>query len=301
VLSTGEAVYVGGHFRWLNNPFAGDVAGPGAVTREGLAALDPSNGLPLDWDPGRNPRGEGVWKLIAFKSSLWFGSDTCCVAGETHQRIAGFPIAGGMNVAPPTKVTLPSFLYRLPQASGAPGRRLVKRRVTSTKIGPASAVTTPGVDWSTARGAFFTNGWIYTGQSDGTLTRRTFDGTSVGPEEVVNLNGLDASRFPLSDVTGMFLKGGFLYYTVQGDAHLFYRYFTNQTAIVGAETFVARSGGVNWSHVQGMALAGNRLYFVRANGDLARIDFRGGGPVSGTERLVNRKVDWSSRGLFFRD
>ena len=35
VATTEHAVYVGGHFRWVNNPYAGDAAGPGSVPREG--------------------------------------------------------------------------------------------------------------------------------------------------------------------------------------------------------------------------------------------------------------------------
>ena len=299
VLSTGAAVYVGGHFRWMNNPFAGDAQGPGAVPRSGIAALDPLNGLPLDWNPGRT-RGVGVFKFLATATSLYFGSDTCCVAGETHERLAIFPLSGGTSVPAPTSITLPSNLFQLPTAGGAGGQHLTRRSFDGSTFGAPTDIATPGTDWSTARGAFYTNGFIYSGQSNGTFVRRTFDGTTVGAAQTVNLNGLSSSMFPASNITGMFLDGGFLYYTVAGDSRLFYRYFTHQSAVVGAETFVAGSGGVNWSGVQGLALASGKIYFVRTNGNLARIDFANGSPVSGTETLVNSSIDWRSRGLFFR-
>jgi hypothetical protein len=42
--------------RWMNNDAVGDVAAGGAVSRDGLVALDPQNGMPLDWKPDARPR-----------------------------------------------------------------------------------------------------------------------------------------------------------------------------------------------------------------------------------------------------
>lgn len=97
VAVTGTAIYVGGHMRWENNSFQGDQAGPGAVPREGIAALDPVNGLPLSWNPGRT-RGVGAQALYATPTGLWVGSDTKKFARQLRQRIAFLPLAGGRAV-----------------------------------------------------------------------------------------------------------------------------------------------------------------------------------------------------------
>jgi len=47
VAVTGPAVYVGGHQRWLDNPYGSDSAGPGAVERPGIGAIDPVTGKAL--------------------------------------------------------------------------------------------------------------------------------------------------------------------------------------------------------------------------------------------------------------
>ncbi len=73
VTVTGTAVYIGGHQRWLNNPNAYDSAGTGAVPRPGLAALDPNSGIPLAWNPGRNPRGSGAWAMYSNSLGLYVG------------------------------------------------------------------------------------------------------------------------------------------------------------------------------------------------------------------------------------
>ena len=57
VTVTDDAVYIGGHNRWNNNPLGADHALPGAVPRPGLAALDPIEWTPLQLEPGPQPAG----------------------------------------------------------------------------------------------------------------------------------------------------------------------------------------------------------------------------------------------------
>jgi PKD repeat protein len=89
---TDTAVYLGGHQRWSDNPFARDAVGPGAVTREGLGAVDPRNGTTLSWNPGRT-RGVGVYTFLATDEGLWIGSDTDRIANFQYRgRIAFMPL-----------------------------------------------------------------------------------------------------------------------------------------------------------------------------------------------------------------
>lgn len=89
---TGTAVYVGGHQRWMNNPYGHDSAGPGAVSRPGIAALDPKTGKALSWNPTRT-RGHGVEALVAIPQGLLVGSDTDQLGHEYHGRIGEFPLS----------------------------------------------------------------------------------------------------------------------------------------------------------------------------------------------------------------
>jgi hypothetical protein len=91
VAITGAAVYVGGHQQWHDNPLGNKFAGPGAVPREGIAALHPDTGKALPWNPGR-ARGVGVQAFLATPEGLFVGSDTTRIGGVYRARIAMLPL-----------------------------------------------------------------------------------------------------------------------------------------------------------------------------------------------------------------
>ena len=90
VAVTDLAVYVQGHQRWLNNPQGRDNAGPGAVSRPGIGAINTTTGLALSWNPTKD-RGVGGKDLLVTARGLWVASDTAHIGHETHMRIALLP------------------------------------------------------------------------------------------------------------------------------------------------------------------------------------------------------------------
>ena len=179
VAIAGPVVYIGGHFRWANNPYAADAAGPGAIPRQGIAALDANTGLPLSWNPGRD-RGVGVFDLLATSTGLWVGDDTNQIGGETHKRMAFFPLAGGLPMPANSVGTVPNDVYLLgnPNVSNDPS---VLYRIDAA--GPALASVDDGPDWAadqTDPSPYRNNGSsvaTYTGTvvSDGTVPNTPLD------------------------------------------------------------------------------------------------------------------------------
>ncbi len=93
VAVTGAAVYLGGHQRYLDNPYGSDAngPGPGAVSRVGIGAVSPVTGRALPWNPTRT-RGVGVRAFVATPQGLIVGSDTDQLGKEYHGRIGMFPL-----------------------------------------------------------------------------------------------------------------------------------------------------------------------------------------------------------------
>jgi hypothetical protein len=105
---SGPTVYVGGHFRWMNNPFGRNLPGPGAIARGTLAALNPATGDVLGWNPGRSPRGQGVLVMESAPDGLWLGHDTGYVNGVYSPRLThlALPNALALDVLIPARQRL---------------------------------------------------------------------------------------------------------------------------------------------------------------------------------------------------
>lgn len=74
VTATNRAVFVSGHFRWLDNPSGRDFKGPGAVDRLGIGAIDPLTGKALSWNPSKSVEGgKGGFDLYFTSRGLWVG------------------------------------------------------------------------------------------------------------------------------------------------------------------------------------------------------------------------------------
>jgi hypothetical protein len=159
------------------------------------------------------------------------------------------------------------------------------------------------------------SGRLYTGWDDGRLYVRSYDGTSLGAP--IDLN----SWTSFANVSGMFFDAGRIYYTVSGDSKLYYRFFTPESGVLGADAFVVSGNGDgrNWGLVQGMTLANGKLYYAikgttkqqgrkppttTPDGNLYSLDWVNGAPASGqTPTLLSGPtkgdgLNWSSRGLF---
>ena len=329
VAVTGAAVYVGGHQRWLNNPLARDAAGPGAVPRPGIAALDPVNGVPLSWNPGRNPRGIGTAVLYATAAGLWTGSDTDYIGNFRYLRpkLAFFPLNNttAPNYSP---TSLPANVYFGGPISGTLGGGstvgvddLARRWFTG--VGTPGAViveSAGGIRWSQVRGAFMLGSTMFYGYADGTFHRRSFDGIAFGPDIPVDpyndaewssaLTGKSGGQTyrgtrpdfygELSRVTGMFANRGRLYYSLSGDVNLYSRAFSADSGTVHP-TRVTVPGGT-LGDLSGLFFSGDVVYFVGAADGTLRSRPLLNGTLSGSVKVLSGPSvdgsDWRGRAVF---
>jgi hypothetical protein len=322
VAIAGNAIYVGGHERWLNNSNSSDRAGFGAVPRPGMAALDPLSGVPLAWNPGRNPRGAGAYAMFVGTNGLYVGSDTDYIGNNKykHQKLAYFPLSGGLAPAATTTASLPSNVYEVSPGTTGSNNALQYRSLNGSTVGPLSTVAT-SILWSNTRGAFMAGDSIFYGTSDGqSFYRASFNGSTVGTPALLDpyddpawanvqtgsgqtyLGKKSGYYSEMSTISGAFYSNGKLFYSRTGSSSLFWRWFSPDSGTIGSQLFtVPANGALNFgTTVSGMVLSGSTLYFANKNsGDLQSIPFNWAtGTVSGVPALVDSSQDWQARSLF---
>ncbi len=82
VAATSDAVYIGGHFRYLDWEYRNE-------PRFQVGALDPATGQPLAWDPSANGF-RGILVMEAEPSGLYLGGDNTAVGQVPHGGLARF-------------------------------------------------------------------------------------------------------------------------------------------------------------------------------------------------------------------
>lgn len=320
VAVTGSAVYAGGHQRWANNANGNDVAGAGAVPRPGLVALDPQNGLPLTWNPGRNPRGAGAFALLATSDGLYVGSDTSWIGNFQwrRERIAFFPLAGGSALPSNQVGRLPGTVY-LAGGLTTGADTLQSRTLDGAGVVGATVAADSSMAWSQVRGAFLVDDRLFYGLSNGTFNVRSFGDGVLGPQTDVNPyldpfwsdvptgsgSSVYRGRVPdlygskMTTVTAMFYSSGRMFYTLSGQTAMRWRYFTPESGIMGPTEFVV-SDGRNWSTVAGAFVTGGSLYYVNKTDGVLRKTGWTGTAATGLAEVVNSTQNWSTRGLVLR-
>lgn len=301
VAASEHAIYVGGHYRWLNNgpTSKGDRAGPGAIERRGLAALDPRNGLPIvDWRADRNPRGVGVFALEVQPEGLYIGDDTDFLNNFEHPKFKFLALTDNV-IQRPEVVSLPATTFNIN------GNELEIIPFDGNTFGSSLTVSTSG--WNDARGAMFLDGKLFHADDDGDMWMSTlFEDNTFGNRVQVDLLGLTDDEWELDELGGMFFdhQQSRVYYTIDGESRLYYRAFTPDGPIFGDFEYEAEDqGDILWSDVRGMDVIDGHLYFGRGDGRLYRSDINGSSPVSGTTLAVSGpgidENDWDNRFLTF--
>ena len=192
---TGAAVYVGGHFRWANNPYAADRVGPGTVKRAGMAALDPRNGLPLSFNAGKLPLNWGVMRFESTAQGLWVAHDGDTLGGQAAGRIGLMPVAGGKVMPADNTGALPGNAYVVGRRNVPTGPSPVVHRVNAG--GPTIPAFDGYADWAGDQAS--TSPYRNSGSNASTWTQAYTRTTAVPadtPTEIFSSERWDPSSEP---------------------------------------------------------------------------------------------------------
>jgi len=249
-------------------------------------------------------------------TGLWMGSDTDYVGnGEFWRpRLAFFPLEGGSVTPPGETAQLPANVY---VAAGS----LTRTWVDGTTP-PAAFTAAPGggIDWGKVRGAVMIDGQLWYGNElDSTFHKRSFDGTSYGPDQLVDphndpewsnvLTGSGTATYrgqkpgfynEIKLLRSLTYEAGKLYYTKFGAPQLFYRLFSPASGVMTHQVWTVP--GFSVPDVSGVFITGGQLYFSNTTtGNLSRVAWTSGQPQGPVTVVSGPAIDgrnWRPRTVF---
>ncbi|MEU5554200.1 MULTISPECIES: hypothetical protein [unclassified Micromonospora] len=307
-------IYLGGHFRWLNNPNASDKAGNGAIDRLGIGAVNSATGMPVNWNPRRSggsalPSGASSWGstvpvLWRGPDGLYFGHNSDGMGNEYHGRLGMFPVSGGRTITPRNPPTAASGHLYLNVGSGS----VAKVPFDGSTLGTATTVsqanyTGAGATWRVDDRIYWSR--LVSGSPTGSrIDISMFNGTTIGvPWEASGYN----DWFNPAQLNGAFFLDGRLYYTRTGTNNLYYRFFEIDGNYLGATEFTVPTTGITWSSVRGMAWVNGKIVYGATDGSLRSVPFdptlAPAAAATGAEATViataTTELTWSTSSMFF--
>ncbi len=269
------------------------------MDRLGIAAADPSNGMPLAWNPRRSgaPAGTTAWGTTI--PVIWRGTDGIYVGqnsdglgNEYHGRFGMFPLAGGRNVPAiqaPTAAT--GFLW-----SGGTAGKLKRTAFNGTTLGASTTVNQANL---TSVGAATRAGDKLYWDKGGKFAISTVAKTGVvGVPWHTGYN----NWYGASAMQGAFYLNGRIYYTKTTSQSLFYRYLEPDGHIVGATEFTVPTTGITWSTARGLTWVNGKIVYGATDGKLRAVPFDPTAAVAanGTGiKVVDNGTTWKSKTLYF--
>ena len=203
-------------------------------------------------------------------------------------------------------MTLPADVYNVATSGSTLNRRSFDGTTPGAVSSPGTTGTAP--TWSSTTGAFMVNGVLYTTSTNGTFSRRTFNGSSYGtPTTIAVADALvqqtEWHNIDVPNMTSLFYYNGRMYFTRSGQSSLFRRGFEVESDIVGQQRFTSSNvTGINYSTMRGAFVAGNLFYFADTTGRLWRAQWAGTAPVAGTAVQISGPgkdaQTWNSRSMF---
>ncbi len=221
--------------------------------------------------------------------------------------LSGDPVVSGIEV------------FRKGKSADVRPALLSHHLAADNTAGPREIVDLNTLEWFSVRGMFLVDDQLFYGLTDGTFHRRSFNGSTLGPDQIVdpyndpywstkNSGSTNGSTYrgvvpqlygEFVGLNSAFYHNGRLYYTILGSPGMQWRAFSPESGIIGALAHPVVDG-LNWGGISGATVVGNQLYYVATSDGILRKYAWDGTKAVGQPTVVDSTQNWRGRSIFVR-